>query len=90
VPFSGGWLNTTAGFPRKWFGLFKVPPLGEFNRALKEQASETHEFLFWVLAAMVALHAAAALWHHYRVRDRTLARMLPLLKPAADAPREMS
>ncbi len=80
VPFSGWWYNSTAGFPLKWFGLFKLPPLGEFDRALKQQAKDTHEFLFWVLAATIALHAAAALWHHYRVRDRTLARMLPWME----------
>jgi cytochrome b561 len=77
VPFSGWWYNSTAGFPLKWFGLVRVPPLGEFDRALKAQALETHETLFWVLASVIALHAAAALWHHYRLRDRTLARMLP-------------
>jgi polyisoprenoid-binding protein YceI len=77
VPFSGWWYNTTAGFPLKWFGLFKQPPLGEFDRALKAQARDTHEFLFWVLATTIAVHAVAALWHHYRVRDRTLVRMLP-------------
>ena len=77
VPLSGWWYNTTAGFPLKWFGLFKLPPLGEFDRALKHQAEETHEFLFWVLATIIAVHALAALWHHYRLRDRTLARMLP-------------
>jgi cytochrome b561 len=80
VPFSGWWYNSTAGFPLKWFGLFKLPPLGEFDRALKHQAKETHEFLFWVLAATIAVHAAAALWHHYRVRDRTLSRMLPWME----------
>jgi cytochrome b561 len=77
VPFSGWWFNSTAGFPLRWFGLFALPALGHFDRALKQQARDTHELLFWVLAATVALHAAAALWHHYRLRDRTLARMLP-------------
>jgi len=77
VPFSGWWYNTTAGFPLKWFGLFKLPKLGDYDHALKAQAKDTHEFLFWVLAATIAVHAVAALWHHYRVRDRTLARMLP-------------
>ena len=80
VPFSGWWYNSTAGFPLKWFGLFKLPPLGGFDRALKPQALETHQTLFWVLAALVALHAVAALWHHYRVRDRTLSRMLPWIE----------
>jgi cytochrome b561 len=77
VPFSGWWYNTTAGFPLRWFGLFKLPPLGAVDHAFKHQAKETHEFLFWLLAATIAVHAVAALWHHYRVRDRTLARMLP-------------
>lgn len=77
VPFSGWWYNTTAGFPLKWFGLFKLPPLGEFDRALKPEARDMHELLFWLLAATIALHAVAALWHHYRVGDRTLSRMLP-------------
>ena len=80
VPFSGWWYNSAAGFPLKWFGLFKLPPLGEFDRAIKHQANETHEFLFWLLAATIALHAAAALWHHYRMGDRTLARMLPWIE----------
>jgi cytochrome b561 len=77
VPLSGWWYNSTAGFPLKWFGLFKLPPLGEFDRALKAQANDAHEFAFWTLATLVAVHAAAALWHHYRVGDRTLARMWP-------------
>lgn len=77
VPLSGWWLNSVAGHPLRWFGLFKLPALGEFDRALKHQAEETHEFLFWLLVALMAMHAAAALWHHYHTRDRTLARMLP-------------
>jgi cytochrome b561 len=80
VPFSGWWFNSTAGFPLRWFGLFKVPPLGEFDRTIKHQASETHEFLFWCLAAVIAVHAIAALWHHYRWHDRTLSRMLPWME----------
>jgi cytochrome b561 len=80
VPLSGWWFNSTAGFPLRWFGLVALPPLGEFDRSIKHQAGETHEFLFWCLAAVVAVHAAAALWHHYRWQDRTLARMLPWME----------
>jgi cytochrome b561 len=80
VPLSGWWFNSTAGFPLRWFGLFRLPALGAFDRAAKHQAEDTHEFLFWLLAATVAVHAAAALWHHYRRRDRTLARMLPWME----------
>lgn len=77
VPLSGWWLNSAAGHPLRWFGLFALPALGEFDRRVKLQAEQVHEFLFWVLAATVAVHALAAFWHHYQVRDRTLARMLP-------------
>ncbi|MEO8159825.1 MAG: cytochrome b [Arenimonas sp.] len=83
VPLSGWWFNSASGFPLRWFGLFRLPALGEFDRAIKQQARDTHEFLFWTLAVLVAAHAAAALWHHYRMRDRTLARMLPWMQPAA-------
>jgi cytochrome b561 len=80
VPLSGWWFNSASGFPLRWFGLFRLPALGAFDRAAKHQAEDTHEFLFWLLAATVAVHAAAALWHHYRRRDRTLARMLPWME----------
>ena len=80
VPLSGWWFNSSAGYPLHWFGLFALPPLGGFDRDIKHQASETHEFLFWCLAALVAVHALAALWHHYRWQDRTLARMLPWME----------
>ena len=78
VPFSGWWFNSASGFPLRWFGLFAVPKLGAFDPLVKASAKQTHETLFWLLAAVIAVHAAAALWHHYRMRDVTLRRMLPL------------
>jgi cytochrome b561 len=50
---------------------------------LKASALAAHEALFLALAAIVTVHALAALKHHYLDRDNTLRRMLP---PAADAP----
>jgi cytochrome b561 len=38
---------------------------------------ETHEVLANTLIILAALHAAAALVHHWVLRDRTLVRMLP-------------
>jgi cytochrome b561 len=80
IPLSGWWFNSASGFPLRWFGLVALPKLGSFNPQLKGLARETHETLFFVLATLVAIHAAAALWHHYRLRDRTLSRMLPIIK----------
>ena len=79
IPLSGWWFNSTAGFPLKWFGLFSLPKLGVYNPAAKELAAQWHGDLFLILAAIVVLHAGAALWHHYRRHDRTLKRMLPIM-----------
>ena len=38
---------------------------------------EAHEVASRIGYALVGLHAAAALWHHYVVRDNTLALMWP-------------
>ena len=81
VPLSGWWFNSAAGFPLRWFGLLKLPKLTSFDLQLKALARETHETLFYLLASLVAVHAAAALWHHYRQRDRTLLRMLSSSPP---------
>jgi len=77
IPLSGWWFNSAAGFPLKWFGLFSLPKLGAYDPNVKELAAQRHGDLFLILAVVVVLHAAAALWHHYRQRDRTLQRMLP-------------
>jgi cytochrome b561 len=76
VPLSGWWFNSAAGFPLRWFGLVALPKLTSFDPHIKAIARETHETLFWVLAGLVFVHAAAAFWHHYRMKDRTLLRML--------------
>lgn len=41
---------------------------------------EIHEAIGVVLLAMIALHALAALFHHYIKRDNTLIRMMPTPK----------
>ena len=47
---------------------------------------EAHEVMANLLLAVVALHVAAALWHHLVLRDGTLARMLPLLRRTPPMP----
>lgn len=81
IPLSGWLFNSAAGFPLRWFGLFAVPSLSAYDKGLKAFARETHETLFYVLAVVVLVHAAAALYHHYFQRDHTLARMWPWMKP---------
>lgn len=77
LPLSGWLLNSAAGFPLQWFGLFNLPALAGRDEALHALAAQAHELLFWTLAGLVVLHAAAALYHHLFLGDATLARMLP-------------
>ncbi|MFC7302328.1 cytochrome b [Cognatiluteimonas weifangensis] len=77
MPLSGWLAHSASGFPLRWFGLLRVPPLVARNPALQDLAERWHAALFWTLAALVLVHAAAAFWHHLFRRDATLARMLP-------------
>jgi cytochrome b561 len=86
MPISGWVLNSTAGFPLRWFGLFNLPALAAKSEAAHDLARETHETLFWILVAMAALHASAALYHHLVRRDATLTRMLPGIRVRAPLP----
>jgi len=77
MPLSGWLYNSASNFPLRWFGLFQVPALSGRDPELKAIAHDTHGTLFWVIVALVLLHAGAALWHHLVRRDETLDRMLP-------------
>jgi len=45
----------------------------EFAKAIRE----VHENIGNIMIGLIALHAAAALLHHFKLRDNTLLRMLP-------------
>lgn len=88
VPISGWVLNSAAGFPLQYFGLFNLPALAGRDHDLHELAENAHETLFWILVALALLHAAAAFYHHVFLRDATLARMLPRGWLRVDQPNE--
>lgn len=72
-----GWLLIGAeGQTVSWLGI-ELPPLVGRNDALAERLEEMHELLGKVGYALIGVHAAAALIHHYVLRDRVMARMLP-------------
>ena len=78
MPLSGWWM--TSAFHRhqiSFFGLFLVPYLPvkpDMPSAIA--AHEVHETLGWAIIALVGLHAAAALKHHYIDKDGVLRSML--------------
>lgn len=89
MPLSGWLYDSASGLrPLKWFGVFKVPKLTSMDPGIKAFALQSHELLFYALASLLLLHAGAALFHHYRLRDITLVRMLPWLSTPASQVRE--
>jgi cytochrome b561 len=73
-----GLLNTNARGRRvDFYFLGELPPVIGPDKVLAKQAMAAHEFIAYLLAALVALHAAAALFHHLVRRDNVLKAMLP-------------
>jgi len=66
-----------AGRPMEFFGLGIPPLIGEIARPLRRELREFHEWIGWAIIVIALLHAAAALYHHYVLKDRVLERMLP-------------
>lgn len=59
------------------FNLFTVPKFDPANKPLRETVEELHELLAHSVMVLAALHAGAALAHHYLWKDQVLRRMLP-------------
>ncbi|MBT0960069.1 cytochrome b [Denitromonas iodatirespirans] len=77
IPLSGWLMSSAKGFQTVWFGVLPLPDLLAKDAALGDQLKEVHEFLNYTLLALVVLHTAAALKHHFIDRDTVLSRMLP-------------
>ncbi|AOS95748.1 hypothetical protein AUP74_00276 [Microbulbifer aggregans] len=73
---SGYLISTADGRTIDVFGLFSVPASIQGLPNQEDIAGEIHEILAWTLMGLVALHALAALKHHFIDRDATLLRML--------------
>lgn len=58
------------------FGLFNLPALAEKDRPLGELLLDIHGFIGFLIAALIVLHVAAALMHHFVKKDGVLLRML--------------
>jgi cytochrome b561 len=66
-----------AGRPMAFFGTGIAPMIGEIARPLRRELREFHEWIGWAIIVLALIHALAALYHHYVLKDRVLVRMLP-------------
>lgn len=74
MPVAGWLVLSGEGRTILFFG-FTLPPLIAPDGALAERMEEWHELGGTIGYGLVGLHAAAALFHHYILKDKVLLRM---------------
>ena len=77
VPLAGIAYWFARGNALPVFGLFHIATPLSADRPLAGPLRELHETLANAIVLLGGFHAAAALAHHYLLRDSTLTRMLP-------------
>ena len=78
-------VQVALGFLLRWaqaesftfFGLFSLQFTTVKNRVLEHTFGNFHNIIAWTIIILAGLHAAAALVHHYILKDDTLERILP-------------
>lgn len=77
MPLSGLIMSTAAGYPPSFFGLFQFPQFIPKNLLVSHFFFNVHEITGYIIIALVIMHVAAALKHHFIDHDSILKRMLP-------------
>lgn len=80
-------LQVTLGFLFRWsqnqplsfFGIFALPQPDGFPVYMRGTFALMHYWVAWSIIILAGLHACAALFHHYVLKDRVLVRMFPVL-----------
>ncbi|MEL7292644.1 MAG: cytochrome b [Pseudomonadota bacterium] len=75
--FASGYLiSTEDGRGIDVFNWFTVPGLGALFEGQADLAGQVHFYLAWGLILLAAVHALAALKHHFINKDNTLRKMI--------------
>ncbi len=84
IPIAGYVRVKAGGFPIESLDALGVPSLVPRSDALAETAMGVHQAAAFAMAAIIALHVGAALFHGIVKRDGVVSRMWP---PFGSAPR---
>ena len=79
MPLSGWVVSAASGIPFRIFRWIPLPAIVGPDKAVADYAALLHFSLLLLLAALLCVHVAAALRHHYVKRNDVLLRMLPTL-----------
>jgi cytochrome b561 len=77
MPLAGWAWASAKGWPVSLFGAIELPALVPADSPYRRLAASVHRNAAWAILGLVALHALAALHHHFVRRDGVLRRMLP-------------
>jgi cytochrome b561 len=73
-----GWVvRWSEGEAMSFFGLLIPSPLTPVSREAHHQLQQLHGWVGWAIVIVALGHGAAALYHHFVLRDSVLVRMLP-------------
>jgi cytochrome b561 len=75
LPVSGLLMSSAAGIPVSLFGWFDLPDLIAYDEYRFKALIEIHQWLGYALIGCIAIHAGAALRHHFIFKDETLKKM---------------
>ncbi len=75
IPLSGWLMSSAKGFQTVWFGVLPIPDLLGRDKELGDLLQQVHQALNLLLMLTLTGHVAAALWHHFVLKDDTLRRM---------------
>ncbi|ASP38241.1 RNA methyltransferase [Bacterioplanes sanyensis] len=80
MPISGFISSAAGGYGVPLFGISLIDAVPQdmrpINQLLATTAHTTHIFAGYFITGLLILHIAAAGWHHFVIKDRTLQRML--------------
>jgi len=76
LPVTGYLISTSEGAGIDMFGAFELPALVAVSEPVRDLSIEAHFYLAYAGVSLAAVHAGAALKHHFVDGGSTLARML--------------
>lgn len=80
MPLAGWCYSSASAYSVSFFGWFVLPDLVPADETLADVFQLMHRVLAYLLCIVLALHIAAALYHHLVRRDNVLASMVPFMK----------
>jgi cytochrome b561 len=86
VPLSGWVIASASGIPFSIFWRIPLPEIVGVDKPTADMAARIHLWLVVAFAALLVVHVAAALRHHFVKRNDVLSRMLPLVLLAVALP----